>query len=190
MKRGLCIQALVLLVCCVQLRLTAPADDTDEKPRPYQFGFNIGSQHREEKKDENGIVTGEYGFLTADGYYNIVMYATDVKGKFIITGRKRIRMEPPKPKPDEGEARKARAKEEAAARTTTTTTTTTERVKIYQFNYTAPQHGRQEMGFSDSSKMGDYYWDGPDGYRRIVTYNADDAGGYRPIVKQVKLPVP
>ena len=70
------------------------------------------------------------------------------------------------------------------------TTTTTERVMIYHFNYTAPQHHREEMGFSDSSKVGDYYWDGPDGYRRIVTYTADDAGGYRPRLRQVKLPIP
>ena len=44
------------------------------------------------------------------------------------------------------------------------------------------------MGFSDTSKMGDYYWDGPDGYRRTVTYVADDDGGYRPIIKQTKTP--
>lgn len=91
-----------------------------------------------------------------------------------------------KPKPEAVEGRRGRANTDF---TTTTTTTTTERHKIYQFNYTAPQHGRQEMGFSDSSKMGDYYWDGPDGYRRIITYNADDAGGYRPVVRQVKLPI-
>lgn len=89
-----------------------------------------------------------------------------------------------KPKP-EVEGRKGRANSDFP----TTTTTTTERYKIYQFNYTAPQHGRNETGYSDSSKVGDYYWDGPDGYRRIVTYNADDAKGYRPIVKQVKLPI-
>lgn len=41
-------------------------------------------------------MTGEYGFLTADGYYNVVMYATDVEGKFIITGRKRFRVDPRK----------------------------------------------------------------------------------------------
>lgn len=77
---------------------------------------------------------------------------------------------------------------------TTTTTTTTERVKIYQFNYTVNddidhQHHHLEMGFSDTSKMGDYFWDGPDGYRRIITYNADDQGGYRPVLRQIPIPV-
>ena len=74
----------------------------------------------------------------------------------------------------------------------TTSTTTTERVKIYQFNYTAlhtpdsRKHGHQEMGFSDSSKMGDYYWDGPDGYRRVITYTADN-GGFVPVFRQIPI---
>ena len=93
-----------------------------------------------------------------------------------------------KPRP-EVEGRQGRDNSDSPTTTTTTTTTTTERSKIYQFNYTALQHGRQEMGFSDSSKMGDYYWDGPDGYRRIVTYDAEDGKGYRPTIKQVKLPI-
>lgn len=37
----------MLLVCCVRLQLAA-----EEEKRPYQFGFNIGTQHREEKKGE------------------------------------------------------------------------------------------------------------------------------------------
>ena len=156
--------------------------------------------------DANGIVIGEYGFLTADGYYQTVMYATDKEGRFLITGRKRVRVTPrkfnfigysnvkyhlcfliAKPRP-EVEGRQGRDNSDSP-KITTTTTTTTERSKIYQFNYTALQHGRQEMGFSDSSKMGDYYWDGPDGYRRIVTYDAEDGKGYRPTIKQVKLPI-
>ena len=66
---------------------------------------------------------------------------------------------------------------------------------MYQFNYTAmadtglTEHGRNETGFSDSSKVGEYFWDGPDGYRRIVTYTADDKGGYRPTLRQIKLPI-
>ncbi|XP_057370696.1 uncharacterized protein LOC130691729 [Daphnia carinata] len=176
------LQVLVVIVFCVLLQAT----DGEEESKPYQFGFNLGTQHREERKDANGIIIGEYGFLTADGYYQTVMYATDKEGRFLITGRKRVRVTPPKPRPDV-EGRQGRANSDFP---TTTTTTTTERTKVYHFNYTALQHGREETGFSDTSKVGDYYWDGPDGYRRIVTYNADDAKGYRPIVKQVKLPIP
>lgn len=35
--------------------------------------------------DEDGIVTGEYGFITADGIYHETGYATDKEGDFIIT---------------------------------------------------------------------------------------------------------
>lgn len=73
--------------------------------------------------------------------------------------------------------------------------TTTERVEIYSFNYTArPQipepkvFGHQETGFSDSSKTGGYFWDGPDGIRRTVTYVADDNGGYRPRISSKPIP--
>jgi len=172
----------VLTICAPVHRWTTTADEV-----PYQFGFNTGTQHREEKKDSNGIVTGEYGFESADGYYNTVQYATDAEGKFRILGRKRIRLTPPKPKvnTDQLEGRQSRQ----LPVTVEPTTTTTEKVMIYHFNYTAPQHHREEMGFSDSSKVGDYYWDGPDGYRRIITYTADDAGGYRPRMRQIKLPV-
>ncbi|EFX79016.1 hypothetical protein DAPPUDRAFT_305009 [Daphnia pulex] len=173
-------QVLVVIVFCALLQASG-----EEESKPYQFGFNLGTQHREERKDANGIVIGEYGFLTADGYYQTVIYATDKEGRFLITGRKRVRVTPPKPRP-EVEGRQGRENSDFP---TTTTTTTTERSKIYQFNYTALQHGRQEMGFSDSSKTGDYYWDGPDGYRRIITYNAEDGKGYRPTIKQVKLPI-
>ena len=102
----------VLTFCAPVHRWTSSADDQV----PYQFGFNTGTQHREEKKgldkillffqkikinlnikkktDSNGIVTGEYGFESADGYYNTVQYATDAEGKFKILSRKRIRLTP------------------------------------------------------------------------------------------------
>jgi len=44
--------------------------------------------------DENGIITGEYGFVTADGWYTTTYYATDAEGKFKILGRKRERVGP------------------------------------------------------------------------------------------------
>lgn len=40
----------------------------------------------------------------------------------------------------------------------------------YTFGYTTPTHGHTESGLPDGSKKGEYYWDGPDGWRRIVTY--------------------
>ncbi|XP_058806668.1 RNA polymerase II subunit 5-mediating protein homolog [Phymastichus coffea] len=59
---------------------------TENEIRPYEFTFNIVDfQHRSEKKDDNGLITGEYGFITADGIYHETAYATDESGDFIIT---------------------------------------------------------------------------------------------------------
>ncbi|XP_041976409.1 protein lethal(3)malignant blood neoplasm 1-like [Aricia agestis] len=67
---------------------------TDEN-RPYEFGFSIdGEQHRHEKKDENGIIMGEFGFITADGVYHVTVYATDENGNFKIISMKNIRVKP------------------------------------------------------------------------------------------------
>ncbi|XP_034481386.1 uncharacterized protein LOC117787050 [Drosophila innubila] len=57
--------------------------------RPYKFGFTIEEQqHRREQRDENGIVMGEFGFITADGKYHVTVYATDENGKFRIISMK------------------------------------------------------------------------------------------------------
>ncbi|KAH8380792.1 hypothetical protein KR200_011504, partial [Drosophila serrata] len=57
--------------------------------RPYKFGFTIDEQmHRQEKRDERGIVMGEFGFITADGIYHVTVYATDEEGKFRIISMK------------------------------------------------------------------------------------------------------
>ncbi|XP_001604475.1 uncharacterized protein LOC100120883 [Nasonia vitripennis] len=59
---------------------------TENEIRPYEFTFNIVDfQHRSEKKDDDGLITGEYGFITADGIYHETAYATDKTGDFIIT---------------------------------------------------------------------------------------------------------
>ena len=42
--------------------------------------------------DEKGIITGEYGFISADGYYRSVEYATDEQGRFIILNQKQERV--------------------------------------------------------------------------------------------------
>lgn len=62
--------------------------------RPYKFGFKIdGQQHRRESKDENGIVMGEFGFVTADGVYHVTVYATDENGNFKIVQMKNIKLD-------------------------------------------------------------------------------------------------
>ncbi|CAG9858256.1 unnamed protein product [Phyllotreta striolata] len=69
--------------------------DSDEG-RPYEFGFTIdGQQHRHEKKDQNGIIQGEFGFITADGVYHVTVYATDENGNFKILSMKNIRISAP-----------------------------------------------------------------------------------------------
>ncbi|KAH8234865.1 hypothetical protein KR032_004307, partial [Drosophila birchii] len=57
--------------------------------RPYKFGFTIDEQmHRQEKRDDRGIVMGEFGFITADGIYHVTVYATDEEGRFRIISMK------------------------------------------------------------------------------------------------------
>nr|KAF7416556.1 hypothetical protein H0235_011087 [Vespula pensylvanica] len=68
------------------MRTCALIEDPYNENRPYEFSFNIVNfQHRYEKKDIDGIITGEYGFITADGVYHETGYATDKNGDFIIT---------------------------------------------------------------------------------------------------------
>ncbi|XP_026486149.2 dr1-associated corepressor homolog [Vanessa tameamea] len=82
---------LYILACCLQVQ----ADKYTDENRPYEFGFNIeGEQHRHEKKDENGIIMGEFGFITADGVYHVTVYATDENGNFKILSMKNIRVKP------------------------------------------------------------------------------------------------
>ncbi|KAL2742739.1 protein lethal(3)malignant blood neoplasm 1 [Vespula maculifrons] len=74
------------LLLSLFMRTCALIEDTYNENRPYEFSFNIVDfQHRYEKKDIDGIITGEYGFITADGVYHETGYATDKNGDFIIT---------------------------------------------------------------------------------------------------------
>ncbi|XP_050342258.1 protein lethal(3)malignant blood neoplasm 1 isoform X2 [Nymphalis io] len=83
--------ALYIIACCLQVE----ADKYTDENRPYEFGFSIeGEQHRHEKKDENGIIMGEFGFITADGVYHVTVYATDENGNFKIISMKNIRVKP------------------------------------------------------------------------------------------------
>ncbi|XP_050072864.1 protein lethal(3)malignant blood neoplasm 1-like [Anopheles maculipalpis] len=68
--------------------------------RPYEFGFNIeGHQHRKESKDKNGIIMGEFGFITADNVYHVTVYATDEDGNFKIVSMKNYKLGPTTPPP-------------------------------------------------------------------------------------------
>jgi hypothetical protein len=42
--------------------------------------------------DANGIIMGEFGFITADGVYHVTVYATDIDGNFKILSMKNIRL--------------------------------------------------------------------------------------------------
>jgi hypothetical protein len=42
--------------------------------------------------DDNGIIMGEFGFVTADGIYHVTVYATDENGDFKILKMKNIKV--------------------------------------------------------------------------------------------------
>ncbi|XP_077268933.1 uncharacterized protein LOC143900972 [Temnothorax americanus] len=76
---------LLCLLCYLVTQHRTVADDNSVN-RPYEFSFNIVDfQHRFEKKDVEGLITGEYGFITADSVYHETGYKTDKDGDFIIT---------------------------------------------------------------------------------------------------------
>ncbi|XP_049865941.1 protein lethal(3)malignant blood neoplasm 1 [Pectinophora gossypiella] len=82
----------VILACFLQAQ---GADKYTDENRPYEFGFTIeGEQHRHEKKTEDGLIEGEFGFITADGVYHVTVYATDENGNFKILSMKNIRVKP------------------------------------------------------------------------------------------------
>nr|XP_016933532.2 protein lethal(3)malignant blood neoplasm 1 isoform X2 [Drosophila suzukii] len=77
--------ACALLLLCTLTHVLSAATTV----RPYKFGFTIDEQqHRAEKRDERGIIMGEFGFITADGIYHVTVYATDEEGKFRIISMK------------------------------------------------------------------------------------------------------
>nr|CAD7406910.1 unnamed protein product [Timema poppensis] len=95
---GLLVGLVAVFALSILVKLVVGVDSdgfTDEK-RPHEFGFNIeGQQHRHEKKDDKGIIMGEFGFITADGIYHVTVYATDENGDFKIISMKNIRVSPP-----------------------------------------------------------------------------------------------
>lgn len=86
------------------------SNNNADENRPYEFGFTIdGEQHRYEKKgkffekkkikllllsisDINGIIQGEFGFITGDGVYHVTVYATDENGNFRILSMRNVKI--------------------------------------------------------------------------------------------------
>ncbi|XP_018008432.1 uncharacterized protein LOC108666126 [Hyalella azteca] len=58
---------------------------------------------------------------------------------------------------------------------------------VYSFGFTAPGHGHTQSGLADGSKKGEYYFDSLDGWRRIVTYEANE-NGFFPKMRRVRIP--
>uniref|UniRef100_A0A2A4IYD1 Protein lethal(3)malignant blood neoplasm 1 n=1 Tax=Heliothis virescens TaxID=7102 RepID=A0A2A4IYD1_HELVI len=80
------------IILCFMLQAQGADKYTDEN-RPYEFGFKIdGEQHRHESKDKDGIIMGEFGFITADDVYHVTVYATDKEGRFKILSMKNIHL--------------------------------------------------------------------------------------------------
>ncbi|XP_017786801.1 PREDICTED: protein lethal(3)malignant blood neoplasm 1 [Nicrophorus vespilloides] len=94
--------AVIFVITCIVLQVqSASKYNKDGEDNPYEFGFTIdGQQHRHEKKDANGIIQGEFGFITADGVYHVTVYATDENGSFRILSMKNIKLSPPLDGPD------------------------------------------------------------------------------------------
>uniref|UniRef100_A0A182J9L7 Uncharacterized protein n=1 Tax=Anopheles atroparvus TaxID=41427 RepID=A0A182J9L7_ANOAO len=90
----------VLLIILLLTMVRAASKYYDGPIRPYEFGFNIeGHQHRKESKDKNGIIMGEFGFITADNVYHVTVYATDADGNFKIVSMKNYKLGPSTPQP-------------------------------------------------------------------------------------------
>ncbi|EDW72919.2 uncharacterized protein Dwil_GK16925 [Drosophila willistoni] len=80
---------LIAINCVLLAIIVGEVQSAVTTVRPYKFGFTIDEQqHRAEKRDERGIVMGEFGFITADGIYHVTVYATDEDGKFRIISMK------------------------------------------------------------------------------------------------------
>ncbi|XP_035789659.1 protein lethal(3)malignant blood neoplasm 1-like [Anopheles albimanus] len=88
----------ILLTLLLLTMVRAASKYYDGPIRPYEFGFNIeGHQHRKESKDKNGIIMGEFGFITADNVYHVTVYATDEDGNFKIVSMKNYKLGPTMP---------------------------------------------------------------------------------------------
>ncbi|GAB6025709.1 hypothetical protein CHUAL_011692 [Chamberlinius hualienensis] len=85
----------LLMVCLsakvVVCQLYRQPATTDKPPEvvTYQYGYDYGQQYHHEKKDLKGVVTGEYGYQSPDGWFRIYNYTADENG--FRVSRKRLR---------------------------------------------------------------------------------------------------
>uniref|UniRef100_A0A182Q2B6 Uncharacterized protein n=1 Tax=Anopheles farauti TaxID=69004 RepID=A0A182Q2B6_9DIPT len=116
-------EAKVLIIILLLLTMVRAASKYYDGPiRPYEFGFNIeGHQHRKESKDKNGIIMGEFGFITADNVYHVTVYATDADGNFKIVSMKNYKLGPSTPAPPPPPPPTPRTTTPAPTTTTSTT---------------------------------------------------------------------
>nr|XP_022919245.1 protein lethal(3)malignant blood neoplasm 1 isoform X2 [Onthophagus taurus] len=90
------IKFLSLWLFCSYVVFCKEDSKVNDENRPYEFGFSIdGQQHRHERRDANGIIQGEFGFITADGIYHVTVYATDENGRFKILSMRNVRISGP-----------------------------------------------------------------------------------------------
>ncbi|XP_050098444.1 protein lethal(3)malignant blood neoplasm 1 [Anopheles aquasalis] len=114
----------ILLTLLLLTMVRAASKYYDGPIRPYEFGFNIeGHQHRKESKDKNGIIMGEFGFITADNVYHVTVYATDEDGNFKIVSMKNYKLGPTMPTASPPSAAPTRPTTKAVPTATSTSTT-------------------------------------------------------------------
>ncbi|XP_022919243.2 protein lethal(3)malignant blood neoplasm 1 [Onthophagus taurus] len=90
------IKFLSLWLFCSYVVFCKEDSKVNDENRPYEFGSSIdGQQHRHERRDANGIIQGEFGFITADGIYHVTVYATDENGRFKILSMRNVRISGP-----------------------------------------------------------------------------------------------
>ena len=53
-------------------------------PSAFSFSFYTSTQHRRETIGSDGVVSGEYGYLTPDGVYRTTVYTTTQGGAFVV----------------------------------------------------------------------------------------------------------
>ena len=117
---------------------------------------------------EDGVVRGEYGFLSPDGVYRTTVYTSSANTGFMVVAQTR-------------EQRDQQENKEYEYLYSTKNSQVCN--SLYRIDY----RGWCMQGDSrDTYQAGQYWWDGEDGYRRVVTYTADNTG-YHPHITQVKL---
>ena len=88
MDSTVCASKILLMLFLIQIVVSIPKQSLKDSPGsflPYNFIFNHNdghgtSQHREEEKNEDGVVRGSYGYRDATGIYRHVSYEADKNG--------------------------------------------------------------------------------------------------------------